>query len=292
MFPLDTTPLDLLVVILARDREHTIASTVYKVREGIGELANFEILVLDNGSFDQTSLISSMAGARVIRYRTRHQRSLIIGKAIDIALKVNPLMTILLDLLGGNTAEDAVSLARVSLEKGDRFAFGYVVPETGDDTIGCLALDRKSLNELSEKGEDIQNILLEIAHSRALKTTTFTETMNVVSKRKKRKRSRERSNFERLKNFRRNNPMKFFGSLGIITLLGAVTTGFYTVDYFYNHHHLFYPTSFLTVILVMISGFLMVAGLMMNALNVMVERIRSVKKWEKATVPVCREVEE
>ena len=73
----------------------------------------------------------------------------------------------------------------------------------------------------------------------------------------------------------------------MIVLLFSLGSGFYTVDYFYKNQSLYYPTTFVTVILVMIAGFLLVAGLMLNALNMLVEKVRASKKWEKAT---CEEV--
>jgi hypothetical protein len=77
--------------------------------------------------------------------------------------------------------------------------------------------------------------------------------------------------------------MKFYGSLGLISVMGAMATGFYTVDYFYRNQNLYYPTAFGAALLIMIGGFLLVAGLMLNAMNVVEDRVRAMKKWESAS---------
>ena len=270
------------MIILARDREVSIGSTIYKVQNGIDSVS-VAIVVFDNGSRDDTSIIASMAGARVVRYKYHHERSMIFKRAIEEASKVESRITVLLDTLGENTAEDAVSLANAALKKGKKFAYGYVEPDKGENTIGCLALDRNNILKLREKEEDIELILLEIAHSQDLRQTRFTESIDLVTKRKKEEKKEKKSFFEMFRVIRRQHPLKFYGALGVLTLIGALFFGFYTVDYFYRNQHLNYFPAFATVFLVMVSGFLMVAGLMLNALNLMVERIRALKKWEKAT---------
>ena len=77
------------------------------------------------------------------------------------------------------------------------------------------------------------------------------------------------------------HPLTFYGFVGMGILLTAMGSGFYTVDYFYEHGHLSYFPAFVTVALVMIGGFFMVAGLMLNSLIVLVERLEAMKKWAK-----------
>lgn len=279
---MEPSSVEVNVIILARDREVSIGSTIYKIQNEIDSVS-VSIVVFDNGSQDDTSVIASMAGARVVRYKHHHERSMIFKRAVEEASKIRSRITVLLDTLGENTAEDAVSLANVALKKGKKFAYGYVEPDKGEDTIGCLALDRNNVMKLKEKEEDIEMILLEIAHSQDLRKTRFTESIEMVTKRKLEEKKEKVGFVETFRMIRRQHPLKFYGVLGVISLVGALISGFYTVDYFYRNQHLSYLPAFLTVLLVMISGFLMVAGLMLNALNLMVERIKALKKWEKAT---------
>lgn len=276
---------DVGIIILERGKEVSIASTIYKLKYGIDEKLNArtEIVVIDNGSPDETASIATMAGARVIRFKHRAERPKVIEKAVEAGIERKHAITVFLDRMGGNNADDAISLVSAALERGKDFASGYVVPTKGEDTIGCLALDHAQLKKLSDRGEEVSSFLLGMARKQNLNKVVFNEAVEVVSKKKKGEKNGNGGNlWQRFTDLRRGHPLKFYGGLGVLTLLASLGFGFYTVDYFYKNQGLFYPTAFGTVLLVMIAGFLLVAGLMLNALTVMVNRIQSVKKWEKA----------
>ncbi|MBN1390763.1 MAG: hypothetical protein JXA22_09000 [Candidatus Thermoplasmatota archaeon] len=272
------------VLVLAWNNEVTIASTIFKVQNDIGP-ARVSVTVFDNGSTDDTSIISNMAGAQVVRYNTRHGRSVIFKRAVLEAQRTGSRITIILDLLGENTAEDAVMLAEEALAKGEEFQVEYVRPGKGNETVGCIALDRESVDMLARREEDVRDIFLEMAKSRGIVSERFIGSMETVARmRKEEKRIRNRP-LIRLWKMVNNNPLKFYGGSGMIIFLVAMANGFYTINYFYIHQNLYYPTAFITVLLVMISGFLMVAGVMLNAMKIMVERVRALKTWERSTPP-------
>lgn len=277
-----------LVILLGRDREVSIGSTILKIRDKLenGFLIPTEVILIDNGSLDETPLIASMSGARVFKYPSRVDRNRIIKKGVSVGVDKNKDVTIILDLMGENSAEDVISLVKAALNKETEFASGYVLPESGIDTIGCLALDKVNLNLLAKKEDNIQEFLLNMARSRSMDSTMFTEQIEVFSKKKKQKKRKFRPG-RWFKNFRRQHPLKFYGILGIITLISSLVFGFMSVDHFYKHQNVNYLYAVITVVLVMTSGFLLVAGMMLNALNMMVERVRSNKKWKKATEEGC-----
>jgi hypothetical protein len=165
----------------------------------------------------------------------------------------------------------------------ERFDSGWIVPLRGSKTIGCLALNKKSLSHLYKHGRDVHAYLQQKLRTPELVKTKYQEDVRGITKLKAKSEKRFRNGLEMLRHFRRRHSLKFYGGLGLIVVAFAITSGFYTVDYFYKHHNLYYPSAFLTVGLTMIGGFLMVAGLILNAMNVMVGKINSVKRWEKAS---------
>jgi glycosyltransferase involved in cell wall biosynthesis len=273
------------IFILARDVEITIASTIFKIKHYLKENVGGDIrfFLIDNGSSDETADLARRAGAKVIRYDTRQRRSVVIRKALQQAVDRPFDIYVMLDLAGGNSADDAVSLLQAALRTGSNFASGYVIPYKGSDTIGCLAMDRDNLKLLYDRGESVTDFLIDLARSGDLKTHTLSEAAKEYTKRKKTIRRRRTSFVRWFGEITREHPLKFYGVSGMLVLLLSLVSGFFTVDYLYKHQRLFYPTGFTTAALVMIAGFLLMAGLMMNALNVLVERVRASKRWQKAT---------
>jgi hypothetical protein len=116
-----------------------------------------------------------------------------------------------------------------------------------------------------------------------LEVLAINERISLNSKKKRRNMISlfKRSPLETMSVIVRYHPLTFYGIVGMSILLLAIGSGFYTVDFFYKYGHLSYFPAFLTVALVMIGGFFMVAGLMLNSLNVLVERLEAMKKWTK-----------
>ena len=271
--------LKVAVVILARDMAYFIASTILKIRGEFSEV-DVSFTVVDNGSSDGTEWFAKKAGSKVIRYKKVMPRSVVVNKAVEVALKEDRGLYVLLDLMGGNSADDAISLLYAVMEKGDRFATGWISPKLGGDTIGCIALDRKNLEALS--GRDVQEYLLGLLRSRELEMSRKTEDVLEHGKMKRNKDRFDPVGVFRL--MRRKHPLKFYGGIGMALMLLSIGSGFYTVDYFYENQNLYYPSAFLTVALVMIGGFMMVAGMMLNALTVITDKVRSERRWRRSEI--------
>ncbi|MFO8051845.1 MAG: hypothetical protein R6V01_09140 [Thermoplasmatota archaeon] len=269
------------LLIIAHDREMTIASKILLIKYLVRDICNPEITVVDNGSGDRTAKLARKCGSRVLRFSKRMDRSEIIERSVEIGRKRDPDILVTLDVKGENPAEDAASLIRQSLKQGDRFASAYVLPVRGDDSIGCWAMSREMLEKMTGRSGEIASRLLEVARSESLELETINEHVEVLTKKRKRKRFHisRRGPLKRFTIARRNHPLMFYGFFGMITLLLSMGTGAYVVVFFYNEHNLHYLGALTTIVLVMISGFLLVAGLMLNAMNQLAEKLEAMKKW-------------
>jgi glycosyltransferase involved in cell wall biosynthesis len=270
------------IVIIGRNVSGILASTIFKVRIELEGQKDIRIVFIDNGSTDGSSEVAIRSGAEVKKYSKVQRMNVLMGKAIKDAIGSDRDVNIFLDLSGENDADDAISLVRAAAIQGPNFAGGWINPRNENGKIGCLALDRKNLVLLSGPETDLDSFIEKMLSSNDYRKNMYRE---IVKKRSKMKEgSKQRFNPHAfIRNLRRNHPMKFYGSLGLISMVGAMATGFYTVDYFYKNQNLYYPTAFGTALLIMIGGFMLVAGLMLNAMNVVEERVKAMKKWESAS---------
>ncbi|MBN1540292.1 MAG: glycosyltransferase [Candidatus Thermoplasmatota archaeon] len=269
------------VVIIAHNREKTIASTVLLLRHLISDVAVPDIVVMDNGSTDRTPHLVTRCGARAVRYSRRMPRKDFIRRALQVGKESSADLLLILDILGDNTAEDANALVRASIEEGSRFTSAFVKPVRGDDTIGCWAISGRELSGLDLVHGRVEEVLMDAARSGKLPMKVVHQDIRSSTKFQKKK----LFNFPRghligrAWTFALNNPFKFYGGLGLMVLLLSLLTGFHTVMFFYNNGYLSYVPALATIVLVMVGGFLMVAGLMLNALNVLVEKLEAMMRW-------------
>jgi hypothetical protein len=216
-----------------------------------------------------------------MKYKKEQRTDTILRKAMSDAVAEGSDITIILDLNSRNDADDAVSLIRAATIQGNRFAGGWIKPRKGDGRIGCLALDRSSLDKLNGSNERLDDFIKGMLSSSDYRKQLYKELIEGPSKKKEAKRI-ETNPLLIWRNIRRGHPLKFYGSLGLLSVLCAMVTGFVTVDYFYKNQTLFYPTAFGTVFLAMVGGFLLVTGIFFNAMCMVEESIKAMKKWERA----------
>ncbi len=270
----------LTIAVLSRQREITIASTVLLLRSGTHGDFITDVVVIDNGSTDRTVKLASRSGARVISYPHRVDRGEVIGNALDIGKSADTDLFLILDVMGGNTADDALQLLETVKEKGDDFASAYMVPDKGEDTVGCWAVDRKLIRRISTTGT-LEDALFDIMKRNKLDYQKIKGRISMPSKRKKKsfKWWPSMRPMELLVHVRRTHPLKFYGGIGMLILLSSIVTGFYTIEYFYRNLQLDYVSAFLTVMLVMVGGFFLTAGLMLNSLRILFERLEATVRW-------------
>lgn len=275
-------PNGVYLAIIGRNVSGILASTIFKVRLELEGYKDVRMVFIDNGSTDDSSWVAVRSGAEVKKYSKVQRLDAIMGKAIEDAMGSNRDVNIFLDLSGENDADDAISLVRAAWVQGPNFAGGWINPRNENGKIGCLALDRKNLELMSGSKTDFEAFIEKMLSSNDYRKDMYKEIVKKRSKMKERDRQRFIPHVF-IRNLRRNHPMKFYGGLGLISVVGAMATGFYTVDYFYKNQNLYYPTAFGAALLIMIGGFMLVAGLMLNAMNVVEDRVRAMKKWESAS---------
>jgi len=272
------------VIILTQDNEMEVASCVFQIGYFVKVELEQEpnILVIDNNSSDRTLHLALSSGVKVLRFNNRSPKKDIVEKALSFGKKERMNTLIILDLTGGNDAEDGISLIKKSQEEGSRFASAYIHPPKGDGAVGCWAIDRGLLNVMNGDGVyKVEDKLFELASEEDLEMLAIRERSG--RKRKKQKTSLFKGiptdPFKAMTALVRYHPLSFYGSLGATSLFGAVLSGVATLQYFYKHNELSYFPAFVTVTLVMIGGFLFVAGLILNAFNVLVEKIEAIRRW-------------
>jgi len=273
-----------MVVILSKDSEVQIVSTLQLLRFYLATKIGIDpnLTVIDNCSEDRTIELVSALKVRALVHRETENWSVIVKEALALGKKEGVRTLVILDLKGGNDAEDAISLISRSIKEEDLFASAYILPLSNTGGIGCWALDRGLLTMMDgDFGQDVEKKMMDLASKAELEVENVSERFRLNSKKVRRRflRSFWKYPSKTITYFFRSHPLTVFGGLGLFVLLVATGAGIYTIDYFYKNNTLNYFPALLTVGLIMIGGFLMVAGLMLNALNVLVERLEAIKKW-------------
>lgn len=271
------------VIVLTDDSEMEIASALFHLIDHLGLKADDpkDITVIDNCSKDRTTSLVSEIGVRSIQSTRKKKKLEIVKMALETGKKDRKDTLIILDLTGGNGSADAISLIGWSQEEGERFASAYIYPPKGGNSVGCWAIDTGLLGLNVEAGLNVEETLFELASKSELELLAIRE--NIISRSKKKRgnilRMLPRSPLSALSQIVRFHPLFFYSILGSLTLLASIVLGFYTLEYAYTHRAINYFPALLTATLVMVGGFLFVAGLMLNTLYVLVEKLEAMRKW-------------
>ena len=275
---------DFRIIVITQENEMEVASAILlisyylKIRLGIDP----DVTLLDNNSSDRTVSIATRIIPDIFRYRIRKRKVNIVKTALRIGRESKCNTLILLDLTGGNIADDAISLISRSIEEGERFASAYIHPVEEGGSIGCWAIDKGLLSKVGKGPEmDIEQRLQSLASMDNLELLAIDEKVSLQPKKKRYNIFKViwRSPLVSIPRIIKYHPLLFYGSIGMIILFLAMVSGVYTVDYFYREGELNYFPAFTTMALIMIGGFFMVAGIMLNALLVLVEKLEALKKW-------------
>jgi len=276
---------NIAVFLITQDSEMRLASDVLLLRYYLANEVKIKpnIVIFDNGSKDRTHELARELKLEVFRSKRKRIKQELVKKLLRVGGDRDIGTLIILDLQSGNTADDAISLISRSLMEKSRFASAYIRPIRGRSGIGCWAIDRGILKQMGSDPEtDIKEKILELASKEDLELWAVSEEVSFQSKKTRRNLFElfKRSPIEVLSGLIRYHPLLFYGISGLLVLSLAILSGFYTVDYFYKHNQLNYFPAFITMALIMIGGFLMVAGLILNAWNVLIERLNAVSKWK------------
>lgn len=129
------TGASLLVAIPCLDEERTVARVVASIPREMPGVAEVEVVVIDDGSSDQTAKLAAEAGARVVV----HDRNLGLGvtfrEAVELALAGGFDLLVHIDGDGQFDPADIPSLVepviegRADMATASRFAMAHLVPE-------------------------------------------------------------------------------------------------------------------------------------------------------------------
>lgn len=254
----------LVVILPALNEAATIGQVIERIPRSIVEIGSVEVIVVDDGSTDQTVEIAQRCGARVIR----HPRNLGVGAAfasgIEAALHRGADVIVNMDADGQFRPEDVPALIRPIVEEGygfvscTRFADPKALPEmpriklwgnrmmcrlvnaiTGGPTFtdvscGFRAYSRDTALRLNLFGAFTytQESFIDLA----AKGTSMTELSLVVRGEREHGTSRVASNLWRygfraltiiLRALRDWRPLLFFGSIAMVFLcVGFALLGF------------------------------------------------------------------
>ncbi|MEA3558240.1 MAG: hypothetical protein U9R75_03205, partial [Candidatus Thermoplasmatota archaeon] len=175
------------VMIIAHDREKTIASKILLLRYLVRDVCSPDIVVVDNGSTDRTTKLARRCGCRVIAFSKRLERDSIIRRTFEAGKKGFPDILVIIDVKGENPADDAASLIMQSVNEGSGFASAFVQSVKDDETIGCWAMSREIYEKMNFDNGEIDTLLLELARSENLRSRTVYETVEIHGKRKRTK---------------------------------------------------------------------------------------------------------
>lgn len=274
------------VIIISHNYEMKLASDVLLLRFFLQNEVKTkpDIVLVDNGSTDRTREIARDLKVEIYKAKDRKTKMEIVKKTMRIGEDRRIDTLVILDVQGGNSADDAISLISRSVMEGPRFASAYIKPVKETEGIGCWAMDRGILDKMGKgSGDDIQQKMLELATKEDLELWAISEKVSFQSKKTRRNFFQlfKGSPINAMKGLVRYHPLTFYSVVGLVILSVAILSGFYTVDYFYKNGSLNYFPAFTTVTLIMIGGFMMVAGLILNAFNVLVERLEAMSKWKE-----------
>jgi glycosyltransferase involved in cell wall biosynthesis len=290
-----------MAVIPAYNEELVIGSVVLKTREVVEK-----VIIVDDGSHDSTSAIARLAGAEVVKLdeNTGKAYAMLLGlqkareagcraavtldgdgqhNSWEIPSVVRPVLEGKADLVIGSrflATENAVpAYRRVGQKTLDIFTTMGAGVRTTDSQSGFRAFSPKALDNLDfvSSGYNVESDMIAHFASRGLviQEAPITVRYEVPHKHKKNPVTHGMGVFGRVINlisYRR--PLLTFGIPGAILLLLCLITGFFAFAQYYTTSKFPFELSMASVALLILSLLLLTAGLILNVLIYIFERIK------------------
>ncbi len=263
-----------VVVVPAHGRELEIGTLCVLLRR-LGE-----VVVIDNGSGDDTAEVAGALGAGVIRLKERQGWRYLLRRIKRLVREGGYKEVIIYD------PKDRAEVTHLT-EAASRFGGGgiirFKVPEShegerGPFYFGTWMMSRDALLSMRLKGLRISPEREIMHYARKYSIPTGEVEVERIRYRKRKAEAKRppatlRDLFRGGRSFVRNHPLTFWGSLGVVALFFGLFMGTLTVNHFYTHHRLHYYYAFLTFVLVFLSGVLLFTGLILNAFTTLRERV-------------------
>ena len=112
----------LVVIIPALNEEVTIREVIDRIPRSIDAVQDIEIIVVDDGSTDDTATLADQAGAMIIRHPTNQGVGVAFHSGLQAALQAGADVIVNMDADGQFRPEDITKLIRPIIEDGYGFA--------------------------------------------------------------------------------------------------------------------------------------------------------------------------
>lgn len=106
----------LAVVLPALNEEATVADAVKQISEALADYNLIDIIVVDDGSVDETCARAERAGARVISHRGNEGLGVALATGVDVAIRLDADIIVTMDADGQFSGRDVPDLIRLLIE--------------------------------------------------------------------------------------------------------------------------------------------------------------------------------
>ena len=286
------TKLKLIAAIPAYDEEKYIGTIVLKARQYVDE-----VIVVDDGSTDNTSSVASLAGATVIRHDKNMGKGAAIQSILAEARKKNPDILVLLDADFQHDPDEIPILIKPIISDGFDLAIGSREQQRGnipryrrigqrvlsyfsrilskekviDSECGYRALSPRAIAELKlrQKGFAIETEMIAAATEKGLKITEVpisaiytkdSSTLNPIS--------HGVGVLTRIvAMISQTRPLLFFGIPGVVLVAAGLYLGMWVLDVAQGGGGVAAGRAMLSVLLVLAGVFSTFTGIILNAIS-------------------------
>jgi glycosyltransferase involved in cell wall biosynthesis len=281
-----------LAVIPAYDEERFIASVVLKARRFVDQ-----VIVIDDGSTDETAMLAEAAGATVIRQPHNQGKAAALNAGFDMARQLNPSAVVLLDGDGQHNPADIPALLQPILDGdadvvvGSRFmgvtsdiprwrvagqhfltiatnrASGIAL---SDSQNGFRALSRRAIANLSfrTRGFSVESEMqfLIKQHHLAVREVPIAVNYDEGPKRNPVTHGVQVLNGI-LRMIGQNRPLFFFGVPGLLILAAGLFLGLTVVDSYNMYSKLAVGTALIAISLCIVGLFSIFTGIILHTIR-------------------------
>jgi glycosyltransferase involved in cell wall biosynthesis len=303
-----------VALIPAHNEERFIGSLVLSVRPFVDA-----VIVVDDGSADQTAEIARRAGAIVLRHQINQGKAAAANTAFQHARQLAPRAVVMLDGDGQHCAEDIPAVLAPVLDDaadivvGSRFlsvrsdipAYRQVgqhgltlltnlasgVP-ISDSQSGYRAFSARALEALTfgQGGFSLESEMQFLASELRLRVVEVPIKVIYAEPAKRNPVSHGMQVVNAvLRLVGQKRPLLFFGFSGFATLLSSIVLGFEVVNIFAQTRQLATGYAMLTVMLSLIGIVLLFAGIMLHSVRGMMVELRQ-RLIERLAAPQQRQV--